>query len=106
MVDFFADPDRLRAVSPQFETLGEDVETALGKLQQGLQAEGKCWGGDDPGKEFEKNYPQSGDGGVDQTLTALKALAAHVKDTGNKITGTANIVQEQDRANADGIRRV
>ncbi|MDR7171233.1 uncharacterized protein YukE [Nocardia kruczakiae] len=103
MVDFFADPERLRAISPQFERLGEEVETALEKLRQGLDAEGRCWGGDRPGTEFEKNYPQEGDGSVKQTLDELSALAAKLKSTGDKITGTAGIVQDQDRANADGI---
>ena len=105
MVDFFADPERLRAISPKFETLGENVETALEQLRQGLQAEGKCWGGDDPGKEFEKNYPTDGEGGVNETLTALAQLAEKVKAAGNKITSTANIAQNQDQQSADGIRR-
>ncbi|PPJ23351.1 hypothetical protein C5E45_18300 [Nocardia nova] len=106
VVDFFADPERLRAISPQFEALGEEVETALEKLRTGLAAEGRCWGGDGPGKEFEKNYPQDGDGGVNQTLDGLAKLAAALKATGDKITGTAAIVQNQDQASADGIRKV
>ncbi|PSR61627.1 hypothetical protein C8259_18980 [Nocardia nova] len=106
MVDFFADPERLRAIAPKFEQLGEDVETALEKLSQGLEAEGRCWGGDRPGTEFEKNYPQEGDGSVKQTLDELGALAARLRDTGNKITGTANLVQNQDQASADSIGKV
>lgn len=105
VVDFFADPERLRAISPQFESFGEEVETALEKLRNGLAAEGACWGGDKPGKEFEKNYPQDGDGGVNQTLASLQQLADVLKNTGNKITGTANIVQDQDQASADGISK-
>ena len=105
MVDFFADPERLRAISPRFETLGEEVETALEQLRQGLQAEGKCWGGDTPGKEFEKNYPTDGPGSVNDTLAGLTALAEKVKAAGNKITSTANIVQNQDQESADGYRR-
>jgi len=105
VVDFFADPERLRAISPQFETLGEEVETALEKLRTGLAAEGRCWGGDQPGKQFEKNYPQDGDGGVNKALADLQKLADVLKNTGNKITGTANIVQNQDEASADGISK-
>ncbi len=105
MVDFFADPERLRAISPQFEALGEEVETALEKLRTGLAAEGHCWGGDRPGKEFEKSYPQDGDGGVNKALTDLQALANVLKNTGDKITGTANIVQNQDQDSADGISK-
>ncbi|MEV5651605.1 hypothetical protein AB0L57_25425 [Nocardia sp. NPDC052254] len=106
MVDFFADPERLRAISPQFEALGEEVETALEKLQQGLQGEGKCWGGDQPGKEFEKHYPQTGEGSVAETLTELGKLAEKLKGTGNKITGAADVVQNQDQTNADRVRKV
>ena len=105
MVDFFADPERLRAISPKFETLGEGVETALEQLRQGLQAEGKCWGGDTPGTEFEKNYPTEGAGSVNETLAGLTALAEKVKAAGNKITSSANIVQNTDQDSADGIRQ-
>ncbi|MBF6171347.1 WXG100 family type VII secretion target [Nocardia blacklockiae] len=101
MTHFWADPERLRAVSPQFELLGEHVDTALTKLREGIEAEGKCWGTDTPGTEFEKQYPQgTGPGSVGESLAALAGLAARLKATGDKITGAANTVQTQDEDSA------
>ncbi|MBO0853548.1 MAG: WXG100 family type VII secretion target [Nocardia sp.] len=105
MPDFFADPERLRAMAPHFEAAAEGVHTALQSLVQGLQAEGRCWGGDRPGKEFEKGYPQEGPGSVQEAQDLLKKLADDLSATGNKITGTANTVQAQDQINAAGIQQ-
>ncbi|WP_433657919.1 WXG100 family type VII secretion target [Nocardia sp. CA-128927] len=107
MSNLWADPDRLRAVTPQFEQLGQDVNTALEKLKQGIESEGHCWGKDKPGQQFEKNYPQGdGDGSVGQHLTALAKLADALKSTGERITVTANGLQARDEHNADQIRQV
>ncbi|QIS18260.1 WXG100 family type VII secretion target [Nocardia terpenica] len=107
VVDFWADPDRLRAVAPQFAQLGDDVEAALKKLQQGIASEGPCWGGDKPGQEFQKKYPQGdGPGGTREALAALAKLADTLRATGDKITGSANAAQAQDQHSADQIRRV
>jgi hypothetical protein len=104
MGELWVDPDRLRQVSPHFEQLGEDVNSALETLKQGLHSEGRCWGTDGPGRQFEKGYPQ-GDvpGGVEGTLKALAQLVTKLKATGDKITTTANGVQNQDHQNARSI---
>jgi uncharacterized protein YukE len=108
VTDFFADPDRLRAVSPHFTQLGEDVESALQRLQAGIAQEGKCWGSDAPGKQFEQNYPQddSKEGSVGQTVKALASFAQALKVTGDNITTVANGVQSQDDDNASQIRKL
>ncbi len=107
MTNFWADPERLRAIAPQFAQLGLDVESALKKLKHGIESEGKCWGADQPGKQFEQHYPQgTGPGSVGEALAALGVLAAKLKDTGDKVSGTANIVQAQDQANSDQYRQV
>jgi hypothetical protein len=105
--ELWADPDRLRAVSPQFEKLGDDVDSALSKLQQGIQAEGRCWGKDKPGQQFEKNYPQGTDkGSVGQCLSSLAALVSVLKATGEKVTAVADGLQTQDRDNATRLKNV
>jgi uncharacterized protein YukE len=106
VTDFFADPDRLRAVSPHFAKLGADVESALERLKQGITAEGKCWGSDAPGKQFEATYPQTGDGSIQSTLDMLKTFAQALQQTGDNITRVANSVQSQDDTNAAQIRKV
>ncbi|MGV9540123.1 WXG100 family type VII secretion target [Nocardia beijingensis] len=106
MTGLWADPDRLRAISPQFEQLGDDVNAALERLRQGIQSEGRCWGGDHFGKQFEQKYPQGdGQGSVGECLAALGQLIATLKATGDKITTTADGLQTQDQRNADQLRR-
>ena len=108
MGDFFADPDQLRSITPHFEQLGEDVESALELLKAGITKEGKCWGSDAPGEQFEENYPQdeTKDGSVGKGLKALESFAAALKATGDNITTVANKVQTQDEDNAAKIRKV
>ncbi|MBV7706485.1 WXG100 family type VII secretion target [Nocardia nova] len=106
MAGMWADPERMRSVAPHFAQLGDDVESALETLRQGIESEGKCWGTDKPGTEFEKNYPQgTGPGSVGEALAALANLAGRLKETGDKITGAANTVQTQDQHNADQYGR-
>lgn len=105
MAELWADPDRLRAVSPLFEQLGDDVNSALETLRQGIESEGRCWGEDKPGQQFEQNYPQGdGQGSVGECLAALANLATKLKTTGDRITTTANGLQTQDQHNADPFR--
>lgn len=101
MADFWVDPDRLRAVSPHFEQLGEEVSSALATLKQGLAAEGHCWGKDEPGKQFEKGYPQDDtQNGPADTQKELAAFVDKLKATGDKITTAADGLQQQDEQNA------
>ncbi|QLY30759.1 WXG100 family type VII secretion target [Nocardia huaxiensis] len=107
MGSIWADPDRLRAVTPQFAQLGEDVHTALTALRAGIEAEGRCWGSDTPGKQFEKHYPQGdGEGSINQFLGVLAGLETALKNTGDKIATTANTLQTQDQQRADQFKQV
>jgi hypothetical protein len=96
----------LAAVSPQFEKLGDDLNTALLALRQGIQAEPRCWGGDKPGQQFEANYPQGDNaGGVGACLKSLQQLAGLVQSTGNNITATAGSLRAGDDRNATQVTR-
>ncbi|MFI5780500.1 WXG100 family type VII secretion target [Nocardia sp. NPDC051570] len=107
MANFWADPERLRAVAPKFAELGADVESAVEKLRHGLDSEHRCWGSDQPGKQFEQQYPQGeGPGSVGEALAALGILAGKLKATGDKITGAATAVRTQEQNNAEQYRRV
>ncbi len=100
MAEFRADPDHLRSVAPRFEQLSGDVGAALAKLEQGLAAEGKCWGKDEPGQQFEKGYS---DASVASMKTQLEAFSENLKATADKITATADGLQQQDEQNARPI---
>ncbi|MVU81544.1 WXG100 family type VII secretion target [Nocardia sp. ET3-3] len=104
MSKLWSDPERLHAVAPRFEQLGEEVNTALETLKSGIDAEGRCWGGDAPGKSFEAKYPQGDtDGGVGQALSRLSQLMTLLKGTGDRVSTVATGLQTQDKANADPL---
>ncbi|MFE3192742.1 WXG100 family type VII secretion target [Nocardia sp. NPDC059240] len=104
MTDLWSDPDRLHAVAPRFEQLGDEVNTALQTLKSGIGSEGHCWGGDAPGKSFEAKYPQSdADGGVGQALSRLAQLMTLMKGTGDRVSTVATGLRTQDKANAEPL---
>jgi WXG100 family type VII secretion target len=100
VADFRADPDHLRSVAPRFEQLSGDVSSALAKLAQGLDAEGKCWGSDAPGQQFEKGYS---DASVENMKAQLETFSDNLKAAADKITAVADGLQQQDERNAQPI---
>lgn len=57
---FHVDPVRLRGASPRFDAAADRLEDAAAALQAALAAEGPCWGGDEAGQTFQRNYlPQA-----------------------------------------------
>jgi len=53
---FWIDTDEVRAAAPAFAQLGDRMQQIFSTLQSKVEAEGPCWGGDDYGKAFEKDY--------------------------------------------------
>ena len=67
---FHVDPVRLRSTSPRLDAAADRLEDAGSALQAALAAEGPCWGGDQAGRTFQRNYlPQA-----EVTSEALGAL--------------------------------
>jgi hypothetical protein len=62
---FWIDPDGLRSSAPAFERLGERMDQIFATLRSKLEAEGHCWGADDYGKSFEKEYLPAHDNAVE-----------------------------------------
>lgn len=51
-----ADPRALRDVVGSLRALAEEIDDALVRLDAVLDAEGRCWGTDEPGLAFEAAY--------------------------------------------------
>ncbi len=89
------DPDGLRAAAPAFVTLGDRMDDILRTLQGRIDAEGDCWGADDYGSAFIKDYVPAQESAVEffpQVAGALRAIAtgltevAATADRGEKAT--------------------
>ena len=73
---FQVDPIRLRAASPQFDAAADQLDGALTALEAALAAEGPCWGGDDAGQTFARNYLPQAEATTTAMATVVQALRA------------------------------
>jgi uncharacterized protein YukE len=72
---FQVDPIRLRSASPQFDAAADQLDDARTALEAALAAEGPCWGGDDAGQTFTRNYlPQA-----EATTTAVGTIVVALR---------------------------
>lgn len=54
--DFYLDEDGMRGVTGGMRFSGEEMKSAFTDLENGLAPFVGCWGNDEIGKAFEKNY--------------------------------------------------
>lgn len=97
---FEVNPEALRGASPKFDGSADKLESALTKLNGVLQAEGQCWGGDEAGQEFAKQYEPGSQQGTD----GIKGIAGALHQVRGELDDTARTWDDVDKANADGIK--
>ena len=76
---FWIDPEMVRAAAPGFHQLGQRMDEVFATLRARLEAEGHCWGWDDYGKAFAKDYLPARDNAAEffpQMVQGLKDIAA------------------------------
>ncbi|MGP4017372.1 WXG100 family type VII secretion target [Saccharopolyspora sp. 5N708] len=100
MTGFDVNPEALRGASPQFDGAADKLKAAMDKLNGVLQAEGKCWGGDDAGQEFAKDYEP----GSQQAVDAFSGLTNSLHQIRGELDNTANTWATDDTNNADSFR--
>ncbi|MBW8485287.1 WXG100 family type VII secretion target [Actinomadura parmotrematis] len=64
------DADRLKKAGTGFHDGAVHLKQIFDTLNSALQTEGKCWGADDTGKQFEEGYLK----GAESTLKAFGEL--------------------------------
>ena len=67
----------LRNAVPTFDTLAAATSGILSRLAAALDAEGRCWGTDEIGARFEKDYLEGG-GNARAALAKLGEAVSHV----------------------------
>jgi hypothetical protein len=82
------DTDDLRTAEPAFDTLSGAVGGVLARLNAELAAQGRCWGTDDIGRSFEKDYLA----GVSDTCGGLAAVRDAIGHIGQSLLAAADAV--------------
>ncbi|WP_228002518.1 WXG100 family type VII secretion target [Nocardia australiensis] len=90
------DPAALRTTQPRFAEVSQTVTDAATALRRVLEAEGECWGHDETGEQFAKNYTP----GSDEALTGLNGLATTFTGLSDNVRTIADTVESQNQAQA------
>jgi uncharacterized protein YukE len=99
---FDVDVPGLRRGGAQFSAAGDSLDGVFQALDGALRGEGQCWGGDESGQAFAKEYvPNS-----TATLDAFKNLVKALQDIRTGIDQSADTYEGSDQGNATGISRV
>jgi uncharacterized protein YukE len=82
--DYWIDTDRVMASAPAFAQLGDRMQEIFSTLKSKVEAEGECWGGDDYGKAFAKDYVPARDSAFDffpQMSKGLTDIASGLEES-------------------------
>lgn len=80
----------VRGGATKIGSAGEDLKQVFDTLKSAIDAEGECWGHDETGQEFAKNYVPGKDGVVDalgKLSEALGNIMTNLKQTADDIEG-------------------
>lgn len=99
--DIRLDPDALRHDGAQLAELGDRVGRTYTGLRHGLAAAEGCWGDDDLGEAFAKDFTPH----ADQLLAGLRAMEESLRGAARQIRDAAADFEAQDLGGADRIGR-
>jgi hypothetical protein len=91
---FTADPDAVMTGATGLKNAAEQLEDARKELQNALAAQGECWGNDDSGKEFAKDYVPGSQGAAQAFGSLVEGLRyANVEKAMTTITAAEDQAQ-------------
>ncbi|MEV0295907.1 WXG100 family type VII secretion target [Nocardia sp. NPDC050710] len=96
------DPDALRATKPGITDVAQKVIDVVKNVQSVVEAEGECWGGDEIGQNFAKDYTP----GAEEGLQSIESLSKAVDALGGGVDSIASAFQDQDDLNAKALKKV
>jgi WXG100 family type VII secretion target len=97
---FEVQPDRLRAGASGFGGAGDALSTAGTTLGSALDAQGQCWGNDESGQTFAKDYVPN----AQQVREAFGSLAQALQAIKTALDESANSYEGTDNSGAAGYR--
>lgn len=93
------DPAALRGTQPSFTSVADTITTGAKALAAVIAAEGECWGNDEIGAAFAKNYTP----GVESGQKAVTGLATTMTQSGENMVTIADAFQNQDTTAAGAL---
>lgn len=102
MAESKMDPPRVRAGAAKFDSASDEVEAIAQRLEQALGAAGNCWGADESGQAFAKDYVP-GSEGITEALSTVKEALHNLR---GQVDGAADDFERIDSERADDISRV
>ncbi|WP_246256813.1 WXG100 family type VII secretion target [Amycolatopsis anabasis] len=96
---FTMDPDAVKTGAGRFGPVVDGLNAAKRELESALQAAGECWGGDESGKEFAKDYVP----GAQQAVEAFGTLAQGVAGLRKNVESGA---EGHDARNAEAMKNI
>jgi uncharacterized protein YukE len=92
---FTADPDAILTGASGLNTAADQLEDAGNELRNALAAQGACWGEDESGKEFSKDYIPGSEGAVEAFASLVEGMRGMYK---NVDTAMKTITSAEDQA--------
>ncbi|GAA3043056.1 hypothetical protein [Actinokineospora globicatena] len=99
---FEMDPAAVTGGAGGFGTAGDLLGDAATRLTDGLSAQGACWGGDESGKTFAKDYVPA----VEGMTKAFGDLAAALQAIKKALTDSVASQQGTDTSSGDGLTAI
>ncbi|MFE5566584.1 WXG100 family type VII secretion target [Amycolatopsis japonica] len=96
---FRLDPEGVKVAAARLGNLGERLQGAVRDLELTLTERHGCWGSDDIGEAFAKNYVESSDEAREGAQMATEGTV-RLRD---EIDKTVAFLEQQDEANAARI---
>ena len=96
---FRIQPDEVRAGAGAFGVAADMLAEAGNTLSNALSAQGACWGGDESGQQFSKEYVPAADG----TVKAFSQLSEAIQAIRTALNETANTHQDTDKTSSGGL---
>ncbi|MGP4018696.1 WXG100 family type VII secretion target [Saccharopolyspora sp. 5N708] len=93
------DPEALRARSPKFAAAADKLSKAFEDLKVVQDAEGPCWGDDEPGTQFNTEYTKA----LDEVNKGREFLVKSLDTTKDELDKTADQWQSDDEGSAENI---
>ncbi|SER23022.1 hypothetical protein [Lentzea albida] len=91
--------DEVRAGAGGFGVAAEMLSEAGSTLSNALAAQGACWGGDESGQQFSKDYVPAAEG----TVKAFSQLSEAIRAIKTALDETANTHQNTDKSTSGGL---
>jgi uncharacterized protein YukE len=88
------DPDAVKTGAGRFGPVADGLADAKSELENALNSIGECWGNDDSGKEFAKDYVP----GSKQAVEAFALLAETIRGMRKNIESGADAHQNTNQS--------